>query len=547
MITVFCAKRIHTMTDANPTATAVAVRDGIILEAGTLETLRPWLDKHPHQIDTRYAEKTIFPGFIDPHLHPTIGAVLLPTTFITAFDWSINGQTAPAARGRVEYLERLSQAVAQDDSGTAIFITWGYHQIWHGLVTRSDLNNISTERPILVWHRSFHEIIMNDAAINLLKIDRTVMETHPQIDAKAGRFFETGAMYAANALKPFLFSPAHFGNGLALMHKVVHAGGHTTVADMAWGMFDYEMEWAAYSQTMDQFNPPYRVMMVPRGLPDPELTGSPEDAFAKVDALTNRETKKLFFDKHVKFFTDGAFFSELMQIQPPGFIDGHHGEWLTAPEQFREIVRPYWNAGYRIHVHCTGDLGVELALDVLAQMMFERPRMDHRFTIEHFGVSTEDQVKQIRALGAVVSANIYYLHELGEAYWQHSIGFERASQMARLGSLARAGVPFALHSDFTMAPALPLKSVWVAVNRIGETGSVLCENERISIHQAMRAITIDAAWILGQEAMIGSICAGKRADFTVLDEDPYEVEPERIKDIRVHATIFEGIPYEIDV
>ena len=89
----------------------------------------------------------------------------------------------------------------------------------------------------------------------------------------------------------------------------------------------------------------------------------------------------------------------------PAIIDGHHGEWLTAPEQFEAIARPYWNAGYRIHVHCTGDLGVELALDVLDKLQFERPRVDHRFTIEHFGVSTEDQVRRIKALGALVSAN----------------------------------------------------------------------------------------------------------------------------------------------
>lgn len=118
--------------------------------------------------------------------------------------------------------------------------------------------------------------------------------------------------------------------------------------------------------------------------------------------------------------------------------------------------------------------------------------------------------------------------------------------MARLGSLAREGVPFALHSDFTLAPARPLNSVWVAVNRIAESGAVLGENERISVDQAMRAITIDAAYVLGQEARIGSIRAGKSADFTVLDDDPYEVAPETLRDIRIHATVFEGAPYLVE-
>ncbi|AVO37150.1 amidohydrolase [Pukyongiella litopenaei] len=544
-IAVFTAKRIHTMSDSAPEATAVAVRDGVILEAGTLESLEPWLAAHPHEIDHRFADKVIMPGFIDPHLHPSIGAILAPTTFITAFEWKFPGRDVPATRGHEAYLAAIEKAVAEDDGSKPIFVTWGYHQIWHGDVTRTQLNAISSERPILVWHRSFHEVILNDAAIDLLRIDREVMDSHPQIDAGSGRFSEMGGMVALECLKPFLFSPDWFSEGLATMHDILHAGGHTTVADMAWGIFDYEGEWTAFNQAMETDKPPYRVMMIPRGLPEPELTGAPEDAFARVEALTDRGTARLYFDRHVKLFTDGAFFSEMMQMADPGFIDGHHGEWLTAPDQFEAIARPYWNAGYRIHVHCTGDLGVELALDVLEKLQFERPRFDHRFTIEHFGVSTEEQVRRIRALGAVVSANVYYLHELGEAYWRKSIGHERASQMARLGSLAREGVPFGLHSDFTMAPAHPLTSVWVAVNRFGESGAVLGENERVSVHQALRAITIDAAWVMGQEASIGSIRSGKKADFTVLDEDPYEVDPARLKDIGIHATVFEGAVHEL--
>jgi predicted amidohydrolase YtcJ len=188
---------------------------------------------------------------------------------------------------------------------------------------------------------------------------------------------------------------------------------------------------------------------------------------------------------------------------------------------------------------------LELALDVLQKLQDEKPRFNHRFTIEHFGVSNLEQVRRIKDLGAIVSANVYYVHELGEAYWQKSIGHERASQMARLGSLERAGIPFALHSDFTMAPAMPLNSAWVAVNRVGESGAVLCSEERISVDAAMRAITIDAAYIIGMEDEIGSIRAGKKADFTVLEQDPWEVDPMQLRNIPIWGTVFEGTPFPI--
>jgi predicted amidohydrolase YtcJ len=284
--------------------------------------------------------------------------------------------------------------------------------------------------------------------------------------------------------------------------------------------------------------------MVPLAAGRRYIGKSDDEVLADLASLSERNTGRLEFRDHVKLFTDGAFFSELMQVKAPGYIDGHHGEWMMPPERFEERARLMWNAGYRIHVHCTGDLGLQLALDTLDKLQFERPRFDHRFTIEHFGLSTPEQVMRIAALGACVSANVYYLHELSDAYWRHSIGYERASQMARLGSLSEAGVPTALHSDFTMAPALPLNSAWVAVNRRAETGATMAPNERLTVDQALRAITIDAAYVLGMEDEIGSIRAGKKADFAVLEADPYAVAPDELKDIAIWGTVFEGRPFE---
>ena len=125
-------------------------------------------------------------------------------------------------------------------------------------------------------------------------------------------------------------------------------------------------------------------------------------------------------------------------------------------------------------------------------------------------------------------------------------GFDRAEATARLGSLEREGVVFALHSDFSLVltPISPLTAVWIAVERIALDGkTVLAPGERIGVDRAMRAITIDAAHVIGRDRVHGSVEVGKYADFTVLDEDPYEVEPARIRDIRVHATVLGGKPF----
>ena len=168
---------------------------------------------------------------------------------------------------------------------------------------------------------------------------------------------------------------------------------------------------------LDNEQTPFRVQMIPAGIRGTTGAAGMEGGLALINHRKERSTERLFYRHHVKLFTDGGFFAQLMQVGGVGFIDGHHGEWMMPPDRFEELARMYWNEGYQIHVHCTGDLGVELALDTLAKLQWERPRFDHRFTIEHFGLSTPEQVRRIAELWAIVSANVYYVYELGEAYW----------------------------------------------------------------------------------------------------------------------------------
>ena len=542
-ITVYTARRIHTMNPSMPRADAVAVRDGRIVEAGTLETLSPWLDAHPHVVDRTFERHVLMPGFIDPHLHPPMAAVLLPLHFITAMEWRLPWGTVPQTRGADAYLARLREIEGSLADPAEPLITWGYHEIWHGPVHRQALNRISATRPVVVWQRSFHALYANDAALRWMDLDEETLERHPQIDAGTGHFFETGLGVANARMAPYLLDRERFRDGLRRVRQAVHHGGHTTIADMAFALFDQDREWAALCDVLDRDDTPFRVHMVPR-VKDPGSAGL-ESEVARVRALRALDTGRLAFHDHVKLFTDGGFFAELMQVQPPGFIDGHHGEWLMAPERFEALARAFWNEGYRIHVHCTGDLGLELAIEVLAKLQWERPRFDHRFTIEHFGLSTPEQIRRLARLGGLVSANVYYVYELADAYWKHSIGHERATRMARLATVVREGIPLALHSDFTMAPAQPLNHAWVAVNRVGDSGEVASPEERLTLEQALRAITIDAAFVLGMEDEVGSIRAGKRADFTVLEADPFEEPVESLKDIPLWGTVFEGRPFPI--
>lgn len=545
MLTVFIAKSIITMNASQPRATAVAVRDDRIVEVGSLESMQPWLARHEYEIDDRFRDLIITPGFIDPHLHPTMAAVILPMEFVTAMEWKLPwGTVAPVTTERA-FSERVTElSGAKTDIDEPLFI-WGYHELWHGAMTRDRLDQIESTRPVIVWHRSFHELYMNTHALEWLTISESDAGNRAQIDYANGHFFENGLGYAIRKLNPYILSPEKYAEGLERLKQVVHFGGHTTIADMAVGIFDFAMEWEASTQVIEREDTPFRVLMVPNALALRRDHKDDESILAFIQTLPERNTPHLCFSDHVKLFADGAFFSQLAQVGPPGYIDGHHGEWLTVPEHLESAMRVYWNAGCKIHLHVTGDLGLELGLDILTKLQWERPRFDHGFTFEHFGFSTPEQVERIATLGAQVSANVYYLHELSDIYAREGIGYERASQMARVGSCLKRGITTALHSDFTMAPAEPLNSAWVAVNRINCAGDVMCPEEAISVEQALAAITINAAKVIGAADEIGSIRAGKKADFTVLAEDPLAIDPLLLKDIEIVATVYEGVAHPI--
>jgi len=207
---------------------------------------------------------------------------------------------------------------------------------------------------------------------------------------------------------------------------------------------------------------------------------------------------------------------------------------------FDRAFRIYWDAGYQIHGHVNGDAGLDRVLAALESNLRRNPRYDHRTVLVHFAVSDPDQVARIRALGALVSGNPYYVAALADQYGKVGLGAARADEMVRLGDLTRAGIRWSLHSDMPMAPADPLFLMWCAVNRITASGRVAGPAQRVTAEQALRGVTIEAAYSLRLEDEIGTISPGKRANFTVLAANPLAVDPLKIRDIAVWGTVMEG-------
>ena len=540
-VVIYTAKKIITMEPSLPSASAVAVADGRIVAVGSLDSLAYWIEQKSTTIDTRFKDKIIMPGFIEPHVHPSLPAVLTQFPFIAPDDWSLPTGEFPGAKTSEAYVARLKQLVSEHTDSTIPFISWGYHPLWHGDLYRQQLNELFPDTAVMLWHRSFHELIGNDAAMALLDINEADVKNNPSADWDTGHFFENG-LYVLIPKMPFLFDPARFGQGMQNFIGMVHQGGVTTALDMGIGVFgDPTDEIAMIRHSIESTEAPVRIILTPiitdfigRGI-------SIEGALKEIEQWRKNNSHRVSIDRRFKLMIDGAIFSGLAQFGYPGYIDGHQGVWMLPEQTTIEWAQAFWDADYQLHAHTNGDGSTAKLIKLLKRLQKNTPRPDHRLVLEHFAYTTEDQNRKLKALGAVVSANPYYHFILSDMYSEQWLGADRGNHMVRLGSLERLGVPFALHSDSPMAPLEPLTLVSAAVNRVTLNGNLTGKLERVSVDSALRAITINAAWVIGYEDEIGSIRAGKKADFAILESDPYQVHPKRIKDIKIWGTVFEGV------
>ncbi|MFN8070956.1 MAG: amidohydrolase [Mycobacterium sp.] len=540
--TVFTARRIITMDPDIADAEAVAVRDGRIVAVGAAGDLGG-------EVDDTFADAVLVPGLIDQHLHPILGATTLTTEVIAIEDWVLPGRTFPAAHSPEEYRARLAGAERALPPGEWLF-SWGYHALWHGPLDRTALDAVSATRPIMVWQRSCHEFFLNSAAITALGLTAEGMAgqgaASDMVDVEGGHWWESGTNLLMPSLGPVFMTPQRIAAGLRQLVAYLHGNGVTAINEP--GIMWAVEPWELYEQILGEAETPFgsTFLVDARGQADAGM--DPADAVADAETQVARASvgKVRLLPKQVKLFADGAIISQLMQMRSPYLDDGghpdlcHHGEWMMQPDTFRAFARAYWNADWQLHIHVNGDAGLDLVLDTIAVCQAEHLRRDHRTVIVHFANSTEEQIDRIASLGCIVSANSYYPVGFADQYSRHGLGPQRADSMVRAASVLRRGIPLSLHSDLPMGPAAPLALASFAVNRRTPGGRVAGPDQRISVQDALRAVTIEAAYSWRLEDELGSVSPGKSANFTVLAEDPYAVEPERLGDIAILGTVYEG-------
>ena len=534
-ITIFAARRIITMNPARPTATHVAVRDGRILGVGPLAELAGW---GPHTLDERFADRVLMPGLVEGHSHLMAGT-LWRHAYCGCFDATDpDGRRVAGSPSIDAMLSTLSEAAATQPDGPVV--GWGFDPIYFGSrrCTRADLDRVSTTRPVGVLHASGHILNVNTVALQAAGFLRAGID-HPAFPLGADGL-PTGELKGPEAMLPAL-DPVGLNrsflsgdeSGIRAFGRLAVRAGVTTATDLAATLLDPELD--TLLRLTGEADYPVRLVPLLR------MIGiSPAQAVERAVALRARSTDQLRLGR-IKVVADGSIQGFSARLRWPGYHNGApNGLWYTAPEAMREGYERALAAGIQVHTHTNGDEATALALDCMDAALARQPRADHRFTLQHAQLADAAQFRRMRALGLSVNLFANHLYYWGDQHAAITVGPERAARMNAGRSALDAGVPLAIHSDAPIMPLAPLFTAWCAVNRVSASGQVLGEAERITVPEALHAITLGAAATLHLDGEIGSIACGKRADFCVLDDDPLSAAPEALKDLRVWGTVQGG-------
>ncbi len=527
---IFVGATVRTMNPSQPVAEAIAVKGGRIVSVGARGDVLAQKGTGTEIIDAKGA--AILPGFIDPHVHIVMGAML--SAFINV---------SPLVCETIDQVMAKLKAGARAAGPGAWILARGFDPSLtkgNANITRRELDAVAPDNPLFMLNASGHLAYVNSKAIEL----SGVTEATPDPGA-GGHYFKgddgklTGQIAGATSYGPFLRRAPQPTPQTLIAAATVELGkaakaGCTMLVDCGLGAFAGTDELAILKAIVASGRSPVRLgaMMVSGRMDDwlkhPEVKPNAGDDWFRLLGF--------------KFWADGSNQGNTgYQRERYLNVDSRGILSLPADELAAGIKRAH-DLGWQVAVHANGDAAIDIVLDAYEKTLTANPRPDHRHRIEHCSIAWDEHFAKMAVLGLTPSFLIGHVHYWGRAFRDRILGPERAARLDATVSALKAGVRFSLHSDYDVTEIGPLRCIENAVTRVmRDGGEVLAPDERISVDQALRSMTIDAAYQARMDHAVGTLEVGKYADLVVLDEDPMKIDPRRLSQIAVHETWVEGV------
>jgi predicted amidohydrolase YtcJ len=539
------AQSIITMDPANPRAEAVAFDSatGTIATVGTLAEVQA---ANPGVAVTDLGTSTLLPGFIDPHSHPVLGGI---TTMEPAL-WIAPYVGYPTYKDVTDLFTKVN---ASAPAGEPLLFS-GLDRTLQGSpeLTAADLDVFFPDRPVFIMDNSGHEAYFNTALIQ--KIGWA--EGKPPADPAGahfgrnddgtsnGRAYETAALLAAggwvlaNAIAHPLLSSAKW-------YKMMAQNGITATSEHTFQTNLLPAMTALASMPDSPLRLSYYHMSIDADCGDPIPSPAPE-------SMLKKNGVKLWADGSpwVGTIASTIAYEDNAVTRGAGIIPGVHGEEMMnyTRAQIDAVIDAQASKGWQFAFHCNGDMALDIVLDSYEYGLnkYNLIGTDHRWRVEHVGAGRADQFKRAAELGVGISMSpfqfVYWGDLLDGTLFDSSVG----AQWQRFADAVNSGAVVSFHNDGSVSPPLPLLNIQTAVTRTTITGKVHGPEQKISLDDALKAHTVNAAHHLFRDTEIGSIVAGKFADFVELGADPYEVDPTTIAQIEVKGTYRGGKKIDLD-
>jgi len=529
--TLFVNADIITVDDSRPAAQALAIRNGRVLAVGSRQEVEAAAGQGAEVRDMQ--GKTIVPGLIDAHGHISLTA--LSNGFA-------NVQPLPAGPiSSIAQLQDVMKSWDQANPEATWLMGWGYDDslMAEGRhPSRYDLDAISTEKPIMLTHVSGHLMACNSKCLELAGITAESEDPPGGVYQRVGDsqtpngVLEESAIYKVFGLLP----AATQAQRLALLEQAqayYASHGITTVQDGASQLSNIaDLQTLAANKKLFLDVVGFRVLSKGESIGEAFTVSSDYQDHYRVGGI------KLVLDGSPQGKT--AWLTEPYAHPPHGQGEDYKGYPRLDDTEVNEFISESFSRGFPVLAHANGDAAADQLVNAVTLANEALGAADRRPVMIHAQTVREDQIDQMQALGIVPSYFVAHTFYWGDWHRDSVFGAERASRISPLQSTVKRNMPYTTHNDTPIVPPDMMRLLWSGVNRVTRSGKILGSDQRITPLEALKSMTINAAYQFFEENDKGSIEVGKLADLTVLSANPLKVDAMTIKDIRIEETIKEG-------
>jgi predicted amidohydrolase YtcJ len=520
---IFKGGSILTMNGGNQQAEALAVLGGRLVAVGNLDEVNVFKGKNTQIVDLD--GRTLMPGLIEPHFH---------TAPVMFDDWvDISPITVDTFDAVMKKLKDAAKNLKEGDwllaSGFDSSVTKGGR-----IFTLEDMNSIAPNNPFFLIEGSGHVAYANTLAYQKAGITRDTP------NPTAGRFMKgpdgelNGRIEEVNAfgkviaaIPPVTDTPQR----LQRLFKRCSSVGVTSGQDMSVGVFNGMDELTELEKAVKD-----SAQMRLRGF----LVSTEYDVW-KANGIKPGDGDDVFRLIGMKAWSDGST-QAYSAYQRENYIGkDSRGHLNYTKEQLKKVLSRCHNDGWQCAVHSNGDAAIDMTLEAYEEVLKENPRADHRHRIDHCSVGHPEHFSKMNELGVSPTFLIGHVRWWGKAFKDRILGPDRVRYYDACKTAVENNLRYTIHSDWNVTPINPLRCAQDAVTRVmHEGGGVFVPEERVPVEAALRAITIDAAWQLRMDDIVGSLERGKYADMVILEDNPTTIDPMKLEKIKVSETWLEG-------